>query len=637
MAEHPNAAASRPIRARALILGVALIWLSAHWVFWGEIVRYSFVTLAAPFCHAVYLLLLVSLGNLWLRARRPQAALTGLETLAVYAMVSVGSAMLSCDLQSILVTELGYPAYFADKANRWSTLFDGAMPPWLLVGPKEAVSGFFRGNSSFWKPEVMRAWAFPVLVWTLVLWAAMLAMLCASALLRRAWAENERLTFPIVALPLAMAQHPRALYSSRVFWIGFAVAAAVTLLNGLNTLYPAIPAIPIKRQYILLIPSGPMQPVATITVAFYFFAVTLGFLMPLDLSASLSLFYLLYRAELLVVANMGLPPESRAPYADSQAFGAYMWVFAAAAWRLRAQLAAVWRSAAGGGAEARSTRAAAAGLVVSVCLLFGFLVAAGMKPWVAALFLTLFGALSVLITRIRAEFGFPVHDMHQMGPVNALVRNLGAETFDKPTLGMFALLHWTSRAYRGHPMPHALEALKVAGHAEADRRAMAFAVGLAGLVAVPICWAVFLHGFYRVGAATASVNMWGVGYAREAFSVNLSTWLNSPAPPMPGDRMAMLAGCAVAATLGALRQCLPGLPLHPLAYAAANSWGMANLWLPILIGCLSKGAVLKWRGLSGYRAATLFFFGLMLGEFAVGCSWTLLGMVLNVQTYEFWP
>ncbi len=629
------------IRFRAILIGLAAIWLSARWIFHGEIVRYTFLTLAAPFCHAIYILLVLTLANMLVRSRFEGMALTRLELLCVYSMVSVASAVMSCDMQSILVTELPYPAYTLDTPDKWRDLIPGAVPEWLLVTDRDAVTGFFRGNSSFWRPEVISAWIKPVLIWTVFLWALVLTMQSMCGLLRKAWGEDERLTFPIVALPMTMATEPRTFFSSRAMWVGFAIAGTITLLNGLNYLYPAVPAIPIKRQTIVPVATGPLTGPTTFTLSFYFFAITLGFVMPLDLGMSLWVFFLLYRAQLAYVAVQGFPLESRAPFAESQAFGAYLAVFIASVWRLRRHLGEAWRQAwargHNAGEDADAYRSAFVGTVAGSALLVGALIIAGMTPVVALAFIGIFFAIAVMITRVRAEFGFPVHDMHVMGPAAAMVRLFGSESFGRSTLGMFATLHWMNRAYRGHVMPHQLEALKLAGTGARERSAMGRAIAFAAIVSVPICFIVFLDGFYRIGAATGHVNVWGTGYAREAFSNNLNTWLKSPSKSLIGETIATGAGCAIALLLGYLRSMLPGFPLHPLAYAVANSWGMANLWVPIMIGSLCKAAVLKGRGLKGYRGALMFFFGLMLGEFAVGCTWTLVGMVIDTPTYEFWP
>ncbi len=78
-------------------------------------------------------------------------------------------------------------------------------------------------------------------------------------------------------------------------------------------------------------------------------------------------------------------------------------------------------------------------------------------------------------------------------------------------------------------------------------------------------------------------------------------------------------------------------PFHPLAYALANSWGVSQLWMPLLIGSTAKFLMFRFGGLSSYRRAVPFFLGLILGEIAVGSLWTILGLVLGIPTYDFWP
>jgi len=99
----------------------------------------------------------------------------------------------------------------------------------------------------------------------------------------------------------------------------------------------------------------------------------------------------------------------------------------------------------------------------------------------------------------------------------------------------------------------------------------------------------------------------------------------------------VFAGAAVAGALAFARLRIVGFPLHPLGFAVATSWGVWYLWTPILVGWICKFVTLRIGGLRFYRDATMLFFGLMLGEFVVGCSWTLLGMAFNVKLYDFWP
>ena len=647
--------AHRPqrIRPRAVILGLALIPLTGMWIFGGEMggahQRYTFATWAAPFYNAVYILLVLSLANLLVQRRYPVLSFNGLELLTVYAMVSVGSALISSDLQGILVTLMGYPTYFADSSNDWDRLFAGALPDWLMVTDKAAMKAFYKGDSTFFTPEHYLVWLKPIAAWTVFIYALIFMMMCANTILRKAWVERERLSFPIVALPIAMAEDSESFFTNRLMWIGFAAAGAITFMNGLNYLYPSVPYIPVKRVNYELAASGPLAAVRTVRVAFYFFAITLGFLMPLDLSFSLYVFFILSKLEAVAVYVMGTPPESGFPYYTSQAFGAYLAIFCTAVWGLRGYLREVWEAAFGKRAAQRAQgerpvdddepmryRTAIIGFVVSLLVMLFFSKVAGMQATVAVAFFTIYIALVVMITRIRAEFGFPVHDMHDTGPDQTIVRLVGTVPLDRGTMGMFSLYWWLTRVFRSNPMPHQLEAMRMAGSEGGAQRAMFRAVLLAGLVAVPVCFVVYLSGFYRYGAATANFNHWSVGFGQEAFN-RLASWLATPALPEAGERTATVFGFGFAMALGALRRRFAGFPLHPLAYAASTSWGVKNLWLPIMIGSWCKALILRGFGLAGYRRAVMLFFGLMLGEFAVGCSWTLYGLIRGIPTYDFWP
>ncbi len=370
------------IRLRAIALGIVLIPLAGQWVFGGEmggfVKRYTFATWAAPFYNAIYILLLLSLVNLLLKRRLPRLAFNHLELLVVYVMVSVASALISSDLQGVLVTLMGYPAHFADSSNNWDKLFLGVLPSWLMVNDKAALVGFYQGNSSFFRPEHVYAWIKPVLAWTVFIWALLMMMMCVNTVLRKAWVERERLTFPIVALPLAMTEHAESFFSNKLMWLGFAIAGGITLINGFAYIYPNVPCIPIKRVDYQIASSGPFAALGNVRVAFYFFAITLGFLMPVDLSFSLYFFYLLYKTEAVVVNTFGIPPGSGFPYTNSQSVGAYVAIFLAAVWGLKGHLRVVWQAALGRGdpkcdaAEPMSYRSAVTWFALSSMVLLVF-------------------------------------------------------------------------------------------------------------------------------------------------------------------------------------------------------------------------------------------------------------------------
>ena len=77
--------------------------------------------------------------------------------------------------------------------------------------------------------------------------------MCLMAIVRRQWAENERLPFPLAQIQLSLLESPRpgqwlnGLMRSRIFWFGFAVIFALHIWNGGFRYFPKyIPEIPVK-------------------------------------------------------------------------------------------------------------------------------------------------------------------------------------------------------------------------------------------------------------------------------------------------------------------------------------------------------------------------------------------------------
>lgn len=630
------------IRPRAIIFGIAILPAIGYWLFEGEMVRYTFATWAAPFYNAVYVLFLLTVLNMALAKFLRWKPFNHLELLCVYVIVSVGSALLSSDLLGILITLMGHPTRFATDSNGWNTLFQGVLPNWLIVSDQAALKGYYEGNSTFFIRSHIMAWLKPSLYWMIFISALFVSFASLSVLLRKQWVEAERLTFPIVQLPIAMTEAPRKFFSDRLMWMGILIAGGITLLNGLHYLYPTIPEIPIKRRDFPVSSTPPWGMINPIRIAFYFFAITLGFLMPLDLSVSSWLFYFLYLGQRVSSSALGFEPSTGMPFADDQAAGALIAIGMFAIWGMRKHLVSAFKTAFMGvdkgsdGDEPASYRVAYLGLALSLLVMYVFVRKAGMSIGIAILFIGILTVAALVISRIRCEFGFPVHNLDGFGAQFILPRLIGPENISSTSLGALAVLSWTGRAFRSHPMPHQMEGLRLAGSGRSARRSMFYAILIGGLITIPICFWVYLDRFYQLGAGTARVGPWALGYGSEAFP-RLESWLKNPSQPITARFGGMAFGAGIAIVLSIARSRIFGFPLHPLGYAMANSWGMFNLWLPILIGSISKALVLKAGGLKTYRKATMFFFGLMLGEFVVGCSWTILGMILNIRTYDFWP
>lgn len=599
-----------------------------------------YVTSISLFFNVVFIVLAITLINALVRRWLPRQALTQAELITIYSILAVASAIGGMDMMQGLLMVITHSAWFASDENNWDALFADSPPRWLLIQDKSVLEGYYQGNSTLYRWDVMRAWLEPVAWWAGFIIALLLLLMCVSVLLRKQWMDHERLTFPVVLLPLEMTRPGLALFRNRLLWAGFGLAGAVDLLNGLNYLYPALPTLNIAkinlRNYVT---AHPWNAIDWLPVTFYPSVIGLSFLLPVDLLFSCWFFYFYWKLQRVVSRAFAWDATPRFPFIDQQCFGAYMGIVVGLLWIARRYLRQVGLKIAGRASElddsreAMSYRQAAVGIALSLGALALFCLRAGMTPGMIAAFFAIYIALAVAVARVRAEFGSPVHDFHMTGPDRTLPLLLGSENIPRRDLSMFALFWWFNRAYRSHPLPHQVEGLYLARRARADARAFLWCVMLAVPVAVISTFWAYAHLAYRLGAAA---KFWsGYGYGGEAFT-QLEAWVTNPEGPNFQAVVATGFGFAAAAFLSFTRARFLGWPMHPVGYAVSGSWSMNLLWMPMLIAWAGKLAVLRYGGLRLYRRALPFFLGLILGETVVGCAWSLAGIGWRIPTYSFW-
>jgi len=640
MSIRPGRAFRSGITWRSLALSALLIPLNAYWVVQMEIVRYSaHPTTVSLLFNAVFLLLVLTGANIAWARLSPGRQLRQAELLAVYAMVCVASAVAGHDFIQVLTPSLAWPFWHADATNGWASLFCNRIRPWLSVQDRAAIEHYFTGHSSFYTHQHLVAWATPVLMWCLFIGALLLVMLSINVLVRRQWDEREALTYPLTQLPLEITHPTGRLFRQRLLWLGFGLAAGIDLLNSVSYLYPSLPHIRIEeydlRQFY---PGWPWTAAGWFPISFYPFLIGVGALMPVDFLFSCWFFYLFWKAERILTAVLGFgAARPNFPYIDQQAFGAYMVFFLFAIWHSRRHLAAVWRrvlgdrSGADDTGEAASYRTAALGVVLGTAVLGGFALLMGMSAWLAALFFLIYFALAVSVTRMRAQFGSPVHDLHFTGPDTTLPLVIGTSHLAPQDLTVMAQFYWFNRAYRSHPMPHQLEGMRLMHSTGGmDRRFYPAMLVMGVLGAAAAFWAM-LHLMYGLGAEAKSA----AGFGGEAFR-RLDSQLRAPEGPSFAAAVAIAAGFGMAFLLEVFRLNLPAWPFHPLGFAVSSSWEMNLVWMPLLIAWLAKVVILRYGGLHLFRRAVPFFYGLILGQFVVGSLLNIISIALGIPSYMFW-
>lgn len=636
--------AAKAITWRSLLIGFGLIPINALWIVHTEVVRYAgHPTTMSLYFNVVFCLVILILLNAPLKRFRPRWALTPGELLVIYTVLSIGSCMVGHDLYQVLIATLVHPFRFATPENRWESLFFQYLPRFLMVSDKEVLKGYFEGHSTLYAPEHLRAWLRPVLYWTAFFGALFFATLCLNVLLRKQWAERERLAFPIIELPLAMSRQGTAFFRERLMWLGFGIAAVVDIINNLSANLPYVPAIPI-RTYNLgqILVTRPWNAIGWTPIAFFPCIIGLAFLLPLDLSFSCWFFFWYWRLQRVLSSAMGWTQERPdMPYINDQSAGAFLGVAVFVLWIARGYFRHVVRRALGLSSEVSDAheplgyRWALLGVVGGFLFVVWFMRKAGMSLEVAIPGFLIYFALSLAVNRIRAEMGSPAHDLHFAGPDQMIPRVWGISNLNKQDLTLFALWWGFNRAYRSHPMPHQIEGFKLAEVVGYDARRLFWVMWVTVLFGSVVAFWALLHVYYDIGAYSGKMVGPATWFGWEPYN-RLQSWLTAWPERDEFSTLFTVVGFLGCMFLMVMRTRVLNWPFHPVGYAVSSSWSMSWMWMAIFLAWLAKSFILRTWGLKGYRTALPFFLGLILGEFIVGSIANILGLVFGWQIYRFW-
>ena len=627
---------------RMVLISLVLLPLIYKWHIEVEALRYTFPTLMAPFYSVVFALLVIALLNLFLKKFAAKHALTGGELISLYVLMSITLSFMSYDMFLPLVSIIVHAFYFASPENEWRELFWGYLPDWLTVRDPDVLHAFYRGDESIFESRYLLRWVKPTLWWSAFTFVLLFVMQCINVIIRKRWTEQERLVYPIVELPYEIAYNTTPFLRSRAMWWGFGIAASISIINGLNIFFPFVPAIPNK--------SIPLNSLFTdkpwtaflrggSAIIIYPFAVGLSFLMPLDLLVSCIIFFFLYKMQYFVAIITGMENIPGFPYPFEQNIGAYTGICAIALWGTRKQIWRAARVALGQKGTEDETepmryRTAFLGILFGSIFLVGFAMRGGMAGWIGVLFFAAhFATIAIPLTRIRAQIGFPIHSTTSIGPHHSLVSLLGTRRIGSQNLTWFSLFFWFNRDNRSHPMPHQLEAFKLAERGNLEAKGLSRWMLALMVIAMPLCILMILETFFRLGVDTGKVGAQINSFGGRAYRF-LDSWLTTPQEPNAAHIAAMTTGFLVTIVLAVVRTRLFWWPIHPLGYGV--SFHIHLFWAAFIVSALAKWSLLKYGGIGLYRRAIPLFLGLVLGDFVVGSFWNILSIILDTPTYVFY-
>ena len=270
--------------------------------------------------------------------------------------------------------------------------------------------------------------------------------------------------------------------------------------------------------------------------------------------------------------------------------------------------------------------------------LVAFLVAARMTWYLAAAFFGLYFLYILACTRFRAEAGPMLGYGPDVNPHRLMVDIAGTRHWSAQDLTTLSYLQWFDSDYRTAAMPQQLEALKLAEGARIPPRRLSIWLMVAVALAVVASFLSILALYYHYGATTPrGDNGWRVYNGRFPFET-LRAWLNNPTGT-DWTRVEWIGVGAVAASaLVFFRSRFLWWPFHPSGFALAQAGAaMQWVWFPTLIGWVLKALILRYGGMRLYRAWIPCFLGLLLGDIVIGVVWSLIGALLDVNVYMFFP
>ena len=599
----------------------------------------------------VVLFFLVLINIALLRVAR-RWALSQAELVTLYAMLCIGTCAAGIGFVQHLINQMAGVYYFATPGNAWREMLWPHIPRWFGPSDPEVINGYFRGNSTLYNATVLKGWAVPVLAWSAFIFVIFWVLLCAMALVRRQWVEEERLTFPLVPLPLEMTQAGgnAPFWRNKWMWSGFLVAGILESMNAVNFLYPNFPSLPLKPvgpnvldQYLT---TRPWNQAGSLAIAFYPFAIGIGYLLALDVSFSCWFLYLCVKVANVLSFMLGFSagggsgPANRIPFIREQSVGAFVGIALFSLWMMRRALAHAWREmkrpTGADKDEIMSFRTAILGGGAGLLFLVAFLAAAGLPVGVAALFVLIYVCFSLTLARIVSEAGAGWAQAPTWSVTQLATDIVGANNLSTKSM---TLLHgYTSwmADMRDNPMPQQAHGIRLGQSARVSPRAFLWPLVFASAVGVLFAFWAHLDLFYTYGASTAKVRPWiasfgSAPFRRTASLIAMPTYTDTPGLVAAGFGTVMVIGFWL------LRLFFSWWPLHPVGYALATTPSMDVMWFPFFIAWLAKLVTLRYGGIRAYRAALPFFLGLILGDYVVPSLWGLFGMITGYQQYMAFP
>ncbi len=610
----------------------------------------------------IVLMMLLILGvNAWLAPRLKFDPLAPGELLLIWGIIGVSGGICSAGIMRYLPTWLVVPAYYNTPQYEYGVYFLKYLPDWLLVSrdPENLAVKWYMEGLPGGERIPWGEWLLPMGVWIVYMILMYAANFALIAMFFRQWSVRERLVFPVIQLPLLLAEAPQgksrlnSFLSNRLTWMGAAIPIAIWGINSLHSYVSWVPAIPTTFSLWNLFPDRPWNELHLHDAKLFFTIIGISFLLTKEASLSLWFFYVFYRLSFVFVAWIGAGGTGYWGQWTTrvdifQHAGALIALAAFLFWTARGFLKGWWGRVLTGKTEPEldplPPRLSLILLAVGIPGMIGWVMLSGSQWWVAALMVVFFMITVLVLTRIIAEAGL-IFVHASAVTYDFIVGIFPAGWFSGFSLSAMTMQRGMLQDLREILLPYVANGTKAAETAglRAGKVLAVFALA-AGLSLVSSAYSRIVTG-YKYGAL--NMDSWATYMSVDWYLPAVTKFqktppnyeLTGPADTkfLPVNLAHLLTGGGITALLLFLRAQFIWWPLHPFGFVMAPTWCLMNMWFSFFLGWAAKAGVMTFGGATVFRKLLPFFLGMVLGESLMAGLWIVIGLITGTPGFPILP
>jgi len=597
---------------RAIIIGIILCFIIGYADIYNIVkIQGSNMTTDFTTGFAIFFIFFITLFN-YLFKKIFKKGINTSELIIIYIMMIVACSIPTIGLTLYLLPLIAGIKYYSNPQNKWTEIILPHIKKNLIIQDENAIKWFFEGLPEGQNIPYLE-WVKVISLWMPLILSLYLAMIFIMVILHKQWSENEKLNYPMTKAPMELINCENTnIFKNGIFWFGFFIPFTFGLTNGLHFYFPGFPYVRFVRDISVFR--------NTIGLSFRVSFPMIGFtyFVNLPLAFSLWFFCLLTTFEqgFFNITGFGsqefLPYSAGRPLLGWQSLGALIVIVLYEFWISKKNLINIIKTR--HKEEIISSKVAFVGLIISLLIIYIWLLYSGLSYLPAILFIFFAFLIYIGVTRAISQGGLATTRGPVIPPV--IVNSfLGSSRLSPLNLTALGFTFVYSCDIRTFVMASVANGLKMAEEIKERRRIIFWAIIISIIITLfSSIWATILL-CYKYGGINA--HQWYFISAPKYPLSYIADKIKNPKGPDWQYIGFTGIGAAFTIFLFIMRLKFLNFPLHPLGFAFSTIMLTNALWFSVFLSWLIKSIILKYGGIKIYEKFKGFFIGLIIGQFVI--------------------